>query len=650
MNSDAQYPVLQYLVDLERLHTARRRIEFGNMTGAWRELEEAPAQLRQMPEYQRVLAEILTAAGRLEQALAAADIYTSNRPDSFDGVELALRLRALLNRTDDVQTLHALGQRRLDLVVRTLEEMVLAYGADWQTVIAAIVRSTGLSNGTKARIVDYVLDHLLDPSQHDELAERLERGIDRRGPRQQLFIGATLLLYFGRTEQALALLEPVIPSDGLGDADFPALFSAYNKRVGWGDQTALRHRHAFLSKVYEAWSVRFEQGMPPVYRQALDESASAGPVAGRIAILTAPLLDERHAPTQRVLEIAASLIRDHGYEVRIFAGGALHYRTDAAIPLVSYSNVDPSLLQADTVRHGCVEIPYWPCFLDDGQRLKFPVVALEILQYRPQAVLCYGDGSPVQALLAGRVPSVLFPSHSAAPVGPADRYVSLWDRATLDARVAEGDWPQTVADRAVFGAAGVRYPTPARSVDRAELVPEAELILAIVGTRIAGEIRGDFATRLARFLAERPGVHLLTLGVADRQRVLGEELLPVADQVHCRGYATNLADLLTGCDIALNPDRQGAGTGSAIAMAAGCPVVSLDRGDTATLLAPSDLSADLDAYFGRLARLVDDADYRAEASGRMAERVEAVLGFVPAMQRLVATVEALAAPGSGSGC
>src|SRR3546814_16835783 len=89
----------------------------------------------------------------------------------------------------------------------------------------------------------------------------------------------------------------------------------------------------------------------------------------------------------------------------------------------------------DRVVHAGVAIPKWRSFLDDSQYLKFADVAAAICAFRPGAVIVVGEASPVQWLLAGRIPVGDVPNNGGATVGPADRYVGRWDRAPLDAGV-----------------------------------------------------------------------------------------------------------------------------------------------------------------------------------------------------------------------
>src|SRR3546814_616167 len=166
--------------------------------------------------------------------------------------------------------------------------------------------------------------------------------------------------------------------------------------------------------------------------------------------------------------MAASPQRDHCCDVKIFEGGMLQYRVDPPLPIVDFYNCNYATMLKDRVVHAGVAIPKWRSLLDDSQYLKFVDATAAICAFRPGAVIVVGDASPVQWLLAGRIPVVVVPTNGGAPVGPADRYVSLWDRAALDAMVAAGDWPAAAAARSVFGAAGVRAPGPDRPLPPAQ--------------------------------------------------------------------------------------------------------------------------------------------------------------------------------------
>ena len=155
-----------------------------------------------------------------------------------------------------------------------------------------------------------------------------------------------------------------------------------------------------------------------------------------------------------------------------------------------------------------------------------------------------------------------------------------------------------------------------------------------MGSRLTDEIRGPFAKRLSNFLSQNPKVYVLIIGGKDADTVMGEELKDNAGQIRHFDYVTNLAEVFSGCDIVLNPPRQGGGTGVAIAMSVGCAVVSLDEGDGATLIDPKDLCADLDEFFERLSRLTESKGFRAINQTRAKHQVQESIGFERGMDVL----------------
>lgn len=643
MTNTDDYSFTTFLTDLDHLHRAWHCLEVGDLLGVFTVMNDAPPMLRRTQPFQHLLAAALLMSGRLEEASEAITRYVDARPDDFDGIELAYRIVNLLNADDGQEALATLGRRRVDLLVRYLEGLTIRYGVNWPAIVHATIRSDEISYGFKARILIYTFLRIMSEVETADVTAMLADELMTFGPRDRLLAASVLMAYCGESDLALTTLEALIAGGHLIAADFPAVANEVNLRMGMGDEVVHRRRHHILSLLYDAWVADIQAGLPPAHFQMIDRIRVTPTTGRRIAILTPPLIHAAHSPTNRVLEIACALQRDFGYEVKIFAGGALHYRTGGAVASVSFSNVTAAHLAAQSLEHGGVKLAMWGVFLDDSQIQKFSLVAVEITKFQPDAVLCYGDASPVQALLSGRLPLVLFPSNSTPPVGPADRYVSLWDEAALARRVDSGEWPPEIAEKAVFGAAGAKIAAPDRRFSRDDLAPGAGLLLVAVGTRLAGELRGEFAIRLADLMADRPSVHLLTIGVSDRAAVIGKELESVADRVICLARRADLANLLTGCDIFINPDRQGGGTGMAMAMAAECAVVSLVDGDGATLLAAEDLSADFDAYFARLAALIDDPAACAEMAARMPDQVDRVLGFDRSMRVLVDTLEAVAA-------
>lgn len=632
-----------YFRDLKEISEAERLLATGDVAAAYKRAQGFGPTVTTRAPYLKLLARLLFYSGRVEQAEPILEQYLESRPDDYDAWALAYRVRhvsAPRSSGDDVQ---ALGGQLTAKLLLHLERLRGVRSVPLDQTFEDVLCSPVIPDGLRTGLLTFLFRHVLAEQEKASVRERLLRERPDWRAETRVYAAGALMLLAGETAVALDRLIELSSAGAILTSTYPAIIYAINLRIGHGDAVAHRRRHAVLDRLYRDWTVRLAIDIPADRRAPIGRFRPSLRPSRRIAVLSSPLIHHLNAPTNRVLEIATSLRRDYGYDVRIFEGGMLHYRPDPPLPVVDFFNCSNQSMLQERISYDGVEITKWRTFLDDSQYLKFADVAAAIGAFRPDAVVAVGDASPVQSLLAGRFPVVLFPTNSSAPVGPADRYVSLWDQSTLERLAANGAWPAEVAERCVFGAAGVQFPTPDRWLTRGAVIPGASLILTIVGGRLAAEIRGEFARRLGAFLSSRPTVHLLCVGDDNVQRVLGHELAQVAGQVHCRRFERELANLMTGCDVFLNPDRQGGGTSVAIAMGAKCAVLSLASGDGATLLEAADRVADLEAYFARLASLADDPALLPAIGERMARRVDEVLGFRNCMRNLVDTVEAAAA-------
>ncbi|MCR9070265.1 MAG: glycosyltransferase [Alphaproteobacteria bacterium] len=627
-----------------RLRSIWEALDIGDLDVAWRRYLAVPTAEQGLPPFHLVRAALLFSSDRLDEASEVIDDFCGRWPDDPDGIEWAIKIHQIAGAVERGQRIRALSERAGQLIAARVKVWLASSSGGLIPLLERIVTDPGISNAYRARIVDMLFNaEQLDGRAKANIFAALDVRSHDWPPDGRLFWASLLLLFSDRPEDAIRRINGLLESDAVATGSFAALQFTVNRAVGTGNMAVFRSRYDLLTALHERWLERIAAAMRTSERSRLAQATYPAARSGRIAILTSPLISHLHAPTMRVLELAAALIGMHGYEVRIFAGGPTFFRPTAPVAIVNIYNAQADKLLVPTLRFDGVEIGISGNLLDDGQALKAPLTASEILEFGPDAVIAYGDASPVQGLLAGRAPLLLIPTGSGPPVGALDRFASEWNEAALRDRVEEGTWPARLAERAVFGATGVRVPGPVSPKRREEIQPDASSVLAIAGTRLEEELRGVFAKRLADFLDARPTVHLILVGGGRRDALLGPELRPVADRVATLDYAMDLAGLFCGCDVVLNPDRQGGGTAIAMAMAVGCPVVSLTAGDAATLLDREDLSEDLDAYFDRLARLIDDDSFRRDVAARMAVQVERMLGFERGVATVARTVEELAA-------
>ena len=619
-------------------------LDIGDVATTKRLLQSVGDEERETAPFVLAEAAMAFSGGDMIQAGESIDRYVGRWPNEPEGIEWAIRIHHVAGQVERAQKIRALRDRAAALARLDLERRFIECGSDALRLVEDVVTDTAISAAVRIRLGEILFGrNLLGPGQSDGIFDAIGERAQNWSAQSRLFWATVLFNFSSRTPEALDRLFELARNDEIDLDSFAALQVVINRVVGFGNMKVFAARYDLLSLLHLRWAARIDAAMDEQDRRRLRRIEAPAEPTRRIAILAPPLVSLFHAPTARTLDLSAALIGDHGYQVRIFAGGPCSLRPRAPVAGDAFHNVQADALSASSIVFEGIKIEIASGFLDDGQYRRPVTVAGDILAFQPDAVISYGDASPVQSLLADRVPILVMPTGSAPPVGPLDRFAGEWSEDALNEQVARGAWPADLIERAVFGATGVKLPPPRSPRRRQDLVPGARLVLGVAGTRLAQEIRGAFATRLAALLVDRPDLHLVLIGGGDRAALIGGELAPVADRVQVLEFSDDLAGLFCGCDVVLNPYRQGGGTGLAMAMSVGCPVVCLESGDGATLLAREDLSPDLDAYFRRLNRLIDDEAFRREVGDRMPAQVERMLGFDRSIQQVVWTVENMAA-------
>ena len=107
-----------------------------------------------------------------------------------------------------------------------------------------------------------------------------------------------------------------------------------------------------------------------------------------------------------------------------------------------------------------ISIPIWTSYKDDGQYKKHLETFENIMNFKPDGVLVFGDCHPVQRLLRDKVPTLLIPTISSPPVGDMDAFFSLWRPACLRDKIDKGLWPKELYQKAIFGPCPVNILKP----------------------------------------------------------------------------------------------------------------------------------------------------------------------------------------------
>jgi hypothetical protein len=625
--------------ELSKVSAAQAALDQGDMAAAIAYCRSPAQSVVGTWPHVKLLSSVLFLSGQFTQADTMLVEHLKRRPGNFDALYLQSRVWPL--KQPNVPAAEQRGlDGRLMQVARELFEPFMAHRtqADWPQVFVDVLRSPTLTDAARVYLLETLVSYVLSDVECDQLAVRLESPPDGWSTKDRLWGAGVLLRLLERTEIALNQIVALSEAGQIDLSMYPSILFAVNAQIGRGDTVAKQRRYPVLDRLYRDWVAGVRSRLP-----AAAFPKFSGVQKKRIAFLTTPLLGRFHGPSMQVLDVGRALQERFGYEVKIFQGYGMSHNLECKFPALQNSAVRPDRVQADHVVHGACTLPTWLSMLDDAAILKPSVVANQIAAFDPEAVVVFGDTAVLQDLLINQVPVIQYPAHGGAPIGPADRYVCVWEPETLAGLVAEGAWTEEVAGKCLHGVVGMALPTPSRTLTRDNLVPGAELVLVVVGIRLADEIRGPFAAHLAETLAAHPGVHLVCIGDADAGRVIGDELKTVEDRVHAKGIDRALADTLTGADIVLNPPRQGGGTSVAMAMSASRAVLCVQGGDGASMMPTDAVSETLEDYFQRLDALIRDEALRRNTGEALGAHIEAVRGFGPAMERFAAGIEALVA-------
>ena len=594
-------------------------------------LDKLDHSIKKNKEFKLIQIEALCGCGNFDQAQKYAEEFCASYPDEYVGIRWIFFLERI-NRKISFQE-----QEKLDRVqkIASNELGALLSGrlSNYEDLIETIIKSERYDLSLKEILLKSSIEQVPTEIQRGYLKENLKYRFENWTVQHQLlWIAACLRNSFSKDSSSLLeQLSKIISKPGLEMSDLVGTRTLINIAVSnSNNMSAFNQRYKHLSQVYKALTSRL--GEVVLKNQKFDDDTT-NQKNKKIAIFCAPLIHANHAPSNRVLEISATLKQRYGYELKVFAGGTFSYSVNAAgANYTTNAMVIPN--DQKSIEYAGVAIPIWTSYKDDGQHKKHLETFENIMNFRPDAVLVFGDCHPVQRLLRDKVPTLLIPTISSPPVGDMDAFFSLWRPACLRDKIDKGLWPKEFYQKAIFGPCPVNILKPTYKTPRKDIIPEAEIIIVLMGSRLTDEMRGPFASRLSDFLSQKPKVYVLIIGGKDADTVMGEELKNNASQIRHFDYVTNLAEIFSGCDIVLNPPRQGGGTGVAIAMSVGCAVVSLDEGDGATLIDPEDLCADLDEFFERLSRLTDSKGFRAINQTRAKHQVQESIGFERGMNVL----------------
>ena len=302
--------------------------------------------------------------------------------------------------------------------------------------------------------------------------------------------------------------------------------------------------------------------------------------SGRVVIITEQLLENLyHAPTRMVLQTAYILQKHFELEVKIYTCAS-----NEKLPLYTwinakfYNSAERGYLQR-YYKDSVFEVYQYPlsdCGIKDYQQM-----FSEIYKFNPLFVFEMGVFNPVADVLHEFTTVVNLNMVTDAPVSEADIFI----RTVKLAEDIENIYKKnlTLNQKQIF--MSQKFPalfeTDGTMYTRQELrLPEDKFLIAIVGNRLDQEIKDTFEKFMFEILQQNKKIDFVIIGEVERlQSRLVDKVYN--KRVHYMGYCTDLKGVVGALDLYLNPDRLGGGWSSAIALYAGIPVVTFEKGDVA---------------------------------------------------------------------
>lgn len=361
----------------------------------------------------------------------------------------------------------------------------------------------------------------------------------------------------------------------------------------------VRFYRRFIDAIARRWELRpAARPRPP------------GQALRRVAFVTNQFLGGRHQPSRDCFDFARLLQDKHGLEAVIVNGNLLPLKAVnlfmppfSATLVDSFRGVQPVALFGDTVRMAS--------FIDLAfSRDKLFRIIRAVENFRPDVIVGFGGTNVIADLFAmtGAVPTICLPTTTGLTMSLADIILGF-DRHDWTADLPAAYRPPFAGRFRpfIFG-----YSLPPLSPEEdGYVLPDGAFVYAVVGNRLDEEVSADFLALLDRLLDRRPDAVVAFAG--------GVEVLPAqlaasrhAGRLLVLGHVADIRSFYRRCGAFLNPPRQGGGGGVAYALAEGLPVVSLPRGDGASVAGRDFLVADDAAFLDRAAALAEDPGRRAE--------------------------------------
>lgn len=227
-----------------------------------------------------------------------------------------------------------------------------------------------------------------------------------------------------------------------------------------------------------------------------------------------------------------------------------------------------------------------------------------IAQFDPDLILGIGPYSPLVSALYAVRPTMALPTNTVSFLGHADVWLKGQDADISDSEVS---WQgQFALPRPYVHSFRILRPQKHKALSREQLGLDVKAIVLItVGFRLENEIDGQWASKMMDFLSTHPDAVWVLIG-SNLPKALNEA--PPKKVINL-GPRDDVTDVLSLCEVYVNPPRMGGGFSVLEAMALGLPVLAYSNTDGGEKTGPYAIG-NHQTYFQNLAALVTNASVR----------------------------------------
>lgn len=389
-----------------------------------------------------------------------------------------------------------------------------------------------------------------------------------------------------------------------------------------------------LFRLYKRLVEESRRRLPPALR--LSTRPKGRPVE-RLVFIVNQFLGPQHQPSRDVFTYSVQARRRWTIDVSLVNADSMPLETAAAFYPPVLANRDRRFngLQSVEIDDDAVTMATFDMQAFTEEKLAAQIDFIQ--KTDPDAVVAVGGSCVVADLLAGFRPTLCVPTTTGLTISLADIVFTF--NSGKPESMASSVFPDRIA---LPFRRGFPLPKTWTALDRAAIaVPSEAPLFVVVGNRLDAEVSDAFLSLLETVLDRVPNGQVRFAGAVE---TLPSRLVDRrhAERLHCLGHVQDIRALYRITDAVLNPPRTGGGASVAYALAEGVPVVTLSRGDGASVAGSDFVVTDTDGFVTRCQRVVTDPILRADLSQRARDRFAAVGDTAGAVDRLVEVANSLA--------